>query len=55
MHYPKELKDIIDKEMDNLLRMIENREDPFNFSYINNYIMKYFDMIFEDKDGSKSF
>ena len=55
MHYPKELKDIIDKEMDNLLRMIENRENPFNFSYINNYIMKYFDMIFEDKDGSKSF
>ena len=52
MHYPKELKDIINKEMNSLLNMIENRENPFNFTYINNYIMKYFDLIFENNDHS---
>ena len=52
IYYPKELKDIINKEMNSLLKMIENRENPFNFTYINNYIMKYFDLIFENNDHS---
>ena len=54
MHYPKELKDKINVEMNNLLKMIENRENPFNFTYINNYIMKYFDLIFENSNHSKT-
>ena len=54
MHYPKELKDKINVEMNNLLKMIENRENPFNFTYINNYIMKYFDLIFENNNHSKT-
>lgn len=47
MNYPEEIKEIIDKELKDLLNMIENKKDPFNFSYMNNYIVKYFDYLFE--------
>ena len=53
MKYSDEIKTIIDKEMNNLLNMIKTKQDPFNFTYINNYIMKYFELIFDEtsKDG----
>lgn len=53
MKYSDEIKAIIDKEMNNLLNMIKTKQDPFNFTYINNYIMKYFELIFDEtsKDG----
>ena len=35
---------------DELVRMVENKEIPFDFSYINNYILKYFDQIFEKSE-----
>lgn len=49
MGYSDEIKAIIDKQMDKLLTLIKNGEKPFNFSYINNYIMKYFELIFDDE------
>lgn len=51
MKYPDNIKNIIENEMNDLLSMIENRKDPFNFTYINNYIMKYFEQIFDNKEN----
>lgn len=54
MKYPDNIKKIIDDEMKDLLKMIENKQDPFNFSYINNYIMKYFEQLFDNSNTNKS-
>ncbi|MBR0461641.1 MAG: DUF402 domain-containing protein [Erysipelotrichaceae bacterium] len=51
MNYPDSIKEIIDKELKELIGMIERKEDPFNFTYINNYIMKYFEMNYEKENG----
>lgn len=47
MKYPEDIRQIVEAEMQSLLEMIENCDDPFNFSNINDYIMKYFEMINE--------
>ena len=51
MNYPESIQEIIDREMKELIGMIERKEDPFNFTYINNYIMKYFEMNYEKENG----
>ncbi|MDO4500902.1 MAG: DUF402 domain-containing protein [Erysipelotrichaceae bacterium] len=48
MHYPDNVKKIIDDEMKVLLEMIKEKKDPFNFTYINNYIVKYFEYLFKN-------
>ncbi len=53
MHYSKEIKEVVEKEMQALLEMIKNKENPFNFSYINNYIVRYFEQIFDKEDLDK--
>ena len=53
MKYSDDIKKIIDVQMDKLLTLIKKEEKPFNFSYINNYIMKYFELIFDDEYGIK--
>ena len=47
MNYPDSIKKIIESELNDLIKMIENQEAPFNQTYINNYIMKYFEMTLE--------
>lgn len=47
MNYPEDIRKIIDKELDALIQMIKDQEAPFNSTYINNYIMKYFEMAYE--------
>ena len=49
MNYSNELKDVCIKAKDKLIKMVENNEKPFDFTYINDYIMLYFDYIFEKK------
>ena len=49
MNYSNELKDVCTKAKDKLIKMVENNEKPFDFTYINDYIMLYFDYIFEKK------
>lgn len=44
MNYSKEIMDIIENEMQELIKMIENKEKPFNFNLIEKYLMKYFKM-----------
>lgn len=49
MNYPFEIKRTVEKQMQVLIKMIENKEEPFNSSYINDYLIKYFKMIQVEK------
>ena len=50
MEYSESLKKIVEMEMRNLIKMIENNDEPFNFEYINNYLMKYFDILSKNEN-----
>ena len=50
MNYSSEIKKICVDAKDELVKMVENKEKPFDFSYINDYIMKYFELIFSQND-----
>lgn len=45
MNYPDDVMQIVEMEMRNLKKMIEENEKPFNFDYINDYLLKYFEII----------
>ena len=49
MNYPDDIKKICVDSKNELVKMIEAKEKPFDFSYINQYIMRYFELIFEEK------
>ncbi len=42
MQYPMELKEILERSLDDLIEMVERGEKPFDFDYINDYLFKYF-------------
>ena len=48
MNYSEDIKKICVKAKDELIEMINSGKEPFNFSYINTYIMKYFGLVFEE-------
>lgn len=54
MNYSDEIKHVCEKEMQSLIEMIENRVNPFNFSFTNKYIFKYFTQIYEKKEKNFS-
>ena len=39
MNYPENIKKIISSQMEELLDLIVNKKEPFDFSYINDYII----------------
>ena len=45
MNYPDNIKKIIDAELNDLLNLITEKKGPFDTAYIDNYIMKYFDLL----------
>ena len=45
MNYPHDLKMIVEMELRNITRMIENRDKPFEFEYINEYLLRYLNMM----------
>lgn len=47
MNYPDNIKIIIDNQMIELISLIKENKEPFNFTSINNYIMKYFELTFK--------
>lgn len=49
MNYSSEIKDICISAKNEVVKMVENREKPFDFTYINDYIMLYFEQIFDKK------
>ena len=53
MNYSKQIIDICIDAQNELVRMIKNHEEPFSFSYINEYILKYFELVF-DKNNNKN-
>lgn len=50
MSYPEEISQICIRSKDKLVSMVENGEKPFDFSYINEYIMKYFELVFDSNN-----
>ena len=50
MSYPDDIKQICIDAKDELVEMVKNKRVPFEFSYINDYILKYFDEIFKNDD-----
>ena len=54
MNYPENIKKIIDNQLNELLQLIKNKEKPFDFSYINEYILKYFDLCLKIRENEKS-
>lgn len=51
MNYPRNVQRIVEMEMRNLVRMIEENEKPFNFEYINDYLLKYFELKLENTNN----
>ena len=47
MNYPDKVKQICLNAKDELIEMVKKKQKPFEFSYINDYIMKYFELLFE--------
>lgn len=53
MNYPEDIKQLCVKSKEELEDMIKNKEIPFDFSYLNDYIMKYFELIFDKNEAEK--
>ena len=53
MNYSSEIKQICIDAKDELVKMVQNKEKPFDFSYVNDYILRYFGQIF-DKNTQNS-
>lgn len=53
MNYPENIKEKCEKEMESLIKMIEEKQKPFDFSFINEYILKYFSLVYDDHDLQK--
>ena len=51
MNYPDEIKKICVDSKNELVEMVKDKRMPFNFSFINGYIMRYFELIFEEKNS----
>ena len=54
MHYPREIRDIVEGELKVLIDKIEKKEKPFDLSYISDYLMKYFSLIFDKTENDKN-
>ncbi len=53
MHYSDEIRERCLAAQNELIRMVKNKEDPFNFAYTNDYIMKYFKLLYDEKNASE--
>ncbi len=54
MNYPAEIREICVRSKNELVEMVKKQQIPFDFSYINDYIMKYFELIFEKNNAEKA-
>lgn len=50
MNYPNDIKQISINSKDELVEMVKENIIPFDSKYINEYIMKYFETIFDRKE-----
>ncbi|MFI3284709.1 MAG: DUF402 domain-containing protein [Erysipelotrichaceae bacterium] len=51
MRYPEEIKYIVEKQLTDLLKMVENKESPFKHKEIHQYYRQYLEML-NDKNSS---
>jgi len=54
MKYSDEIKSIVESSLEEVIKMIESREKPFDFAYINDYLLEYFKIIFKENDEEKT-
>ena len=54
MHYPAEIRQKVEGELQRLLKDIEAHRKPFSFSYINDYLICYFRMISGQEEDSST-
>lgn len=52
MGYSQNLKNRIEESLEEIIGMVENKEKPFDFSYINDYLMKYFKIVFKNNENN---
>ena len=52
MNYPENIKKIIENQLNELLELVKNKQNPFDFSYINSYIMKYFELNLKNSENN---
>ena len=51
MNYSDEIRNVCINAKDEIIKLIENKQKPFDFSYINDYILCYFELIFDKNNG----
>jgi len=44
MEYGEELKAILEKQLKDLIKEVENKEKPFDYDYIQDYLKRYFEL-----------
>ncbi len=54
MNYSEEIRKICVDAKNELVDMVKEKKKPFDFSYINGYIMRYFELIFEKNESEKA-
>lgn len=45
MNYPDDIKKIIDSELNDLLNLVKEKKGPFSSTYIDKYIIEYFNLL----------
>ena len=54
MNYSEEIRSICIRAKEELEEMIRNKQIPFEFSYLNDYLMKYFELLFDLNKNEKT-
>ena len=54
MNYPDNIKKIINDQLNELLELVKNKKKPFDSSYINEFVMKYFNLRLNEENSEKT-
>ena len=51
MDYPQNIKDKVEAALEEIIQMVEAQKEPFDFAYINEYLLKYFKIVFKNEEN----
>lgn len=51
MGYPQSIKDKVEEALKEVVDMVKEKKKPFDFSYINDYLIKYFKIVFKNSEN----